>query len=139
MYSLLYWVTSGGRNVRLAQWLFGGLYLINLAVVMKIYTRISKVSCQVKVKNHQVQFQHVSHSDKFLVLQAVHFPPILLLFLCVTAHRVHSIFVLRMFNDAVVMLILYIALLFMIENHWILACIVYRYSVLIHLYNVFIF
>ena len=37
-----------------------------------------------------------------------------------------------MFNDAVVMTILYIALLLMIENHWILACIVYRYSSVLH-------
>ena len=54
VYSLLYWVTSGGRNMRLAQWLFGGLYLLNLAVVLRIYTRISKVSCLFYVNSNFV-------------------------------------------------------------------------------------
>lgn len=41
-YSALHWLTNGGKNILLAQMLFGGLYLGTLAVVMGCY-RMCKV------------------------------------------------------------------------------------------------
>lgn len=39
----LYHATGRGSDVRLAQYLFAGLYLINLLLVFRIYCRTSKV------------------------------------------------------------------------------------------------
>ena len=43
VYSVLYWVTSEGRNVLLAQHLFSLLYLANLALVFRIMVSTRKV------------------------------------------------------------------------------------------------
>lgn len=42
IYSALYYITDGGRNILLAQIIFGGLYLGSLSVVMACY-RLAKV------------------------------------------------------------------------------------------------
>ncbi|MCJ1472294.1 dolichyl-P-Man:Man(5)GlcNAc(2)-PP-dolichol alpha-1,3-mannosyltransferase [Lambiella insularis] len=42
IYSVLHWLTDGGKNILLAQMLFGGLYVGVLAVVMGCY-RMCKV------------------------------------------------------------------------------------------------
>lgn len=41
-YSALYWITDKGKNIKLAQGLFAGLYLATLALVMQCY-RLAKV------------------------------------------------------------------------------------------------
>jgi alpha-1,3-mannosyltransferase len=40
IYSVLYWITDEGRNIALAQWTFGGVYLGGLAVVMMCYRMV---------------------------------------------------------------------------------------------------
>lgn len=42
IYSALYYITEGGKNILLAQIIFGGLYLSTLGVVMACY-RLAKV------------------------------------------------------------------------------------------------
>ncbi len=42
IYSGLYFITNGGRDIRLAQWAFMVLYLVALAVVIQCY-RLAKV------------------------------------------------------------------------------------------------
>jgi alpha-1,3-mannosyltransferase len=44
MYTALYWITEQGKNILLAQIIFGVLYLVTLAVVMACY-RQARVSC----------------------------------------------------------------------------------------------
>lgn len=43
IYTALYWITEQGKNILLAQIIFGVLYLVTLAVVMACY-RQAKVS-----------------------------------------------------------------------------------------------
>lgn len=50
----------------------------------------------------------------------------MLLFLGITGYRVHSIYVLRLFNDPVAMLLLYLAVLFLLQNQWAYGCALYR-------------
>lgn len=63
-----------------AQWLFAGLYLVTVGLVLALYIRTKKT-------------------------------PLPALLLLVLSKRVHSIFVLRMFNDCVAMAFLYAATL----------------------------
>ena len=100
VYSGLYYITDYGSDIKLAQWIFAGLYLANLTVILLIYLQINKTQ---------------------------RYPPYMLVFLGCTAYRIHSIFVLRLFNDPVAMFLLYLAVLLFINHSWTLGCAVYRY------------
>ena len=64
----------------LAQYIFAGLYLANLGLVFRIFIRTEKL------------------------------PPYVLALMCLTSYRVHSIFILRLFNDPVAVLFMYLAI-----------------------------
>lgn len=42
-FTALYYITSYGKNIRLAQYIFCGFYLITLALVFRIYSKSKKV------------------------------------------------------------------------------------------------
>jgi len=79
-YMGLYYVTSQGTNIILAQYIFAALYLANLGLVFRIFLRTEKL------------------------------PPYVLALMCLTSYRVHSIFILRLFNDPVAVLFMYLAI-----------------------------
>ena len=51
--------------------------------------------------------------------------------MCCVSYRIHSIFILRLFNDPVAMIFLYLALNFFLTNHWTLGCISFRYDAIL--------
>ncbi|POY72077.1 hypothetical protein BMF94_4884 [Rhodotorula taiwanensis] len=81
LYSALSWLTDRGKHLERAQWAFAGVYLATLAVVLFGVYR----------RNRRI-------------------PPYVLPLLSISK-RLHSIYMLRMFNDCVVMLLVYAALL----------------------------
>ncbi|KAF2268831.1 Lethal(2)neighbour of Tid protein, partial [Lojkania enalia] len=86
IYHLLYKLTDHGRDIQLAQYIFGGVYLFTLAVVMHCY-RAAKVPPYV-------------------------FP------LLILSKRLHSIFMLRLFNDCFVVLGFFLAIYSFQKNQW---------------------
>ncbi|XP_017108391.2 lethal(2)neighbour of tid protein [Drosophila bipectinata] len=88
IYSALYFVTSQGANVRLAQYIFAGIYLLQLALVLRLYAKSRKV------------------------------PPYVLVLSAFTSYRIHSIYVLRLFNDPVAVLLLYASLNLFLDRRW---------------------
>lgn len=88
IYMAFYYVTSRGVNIRLAQYIFIGIYLLQMFLVLKIYTRSRKV------------------------------PPFVLVISAFTSYRIHSIYVLRLFNDPIAILFLYAALNFYLSGRW---------------------
>eukprot|EP01097_Dermamoeba_algensis_P001571 TRINITY_DN1590_c0_g2_i1.p1 TRINITY_DN1590_c0_g2~~TRINITY_DN1590_c0_g2_i1.p1 ORF type:complete len:433 (-),score=101.35 TRINITY_DN1590_c0_g2_i1:146-1270(-) len=60
------------------------------------------------------------------------------LILLVVSKRIHSIFVLRLFNDCIAMLFLYLAILLFIHNKWSLGCFSYSVAVSIKM-NILLF
>lgn len=85
---LFYWVTSHGANIRLAQYIFVAIYLAQMALVLNIYVKSRKV------------------------------PPYVLIISAFTSYRVHSIYVLRLFNDPIAILFLYAALNLYLSDRW---------------------
>lgn len=99
IYSFFYFLTSQGENIRLAQYIFIGIYLLQLCLVLRIYIKTKKV------------------------------PPYVLVITILTSYRIHSIYVLRLFNDPVAVLFLYVALNLFMESKWHLGSIFYSLGV----------
>ncbi|NWV32579.1 ALG3 mannosyltransferase, partial [Grantiella picta] len=104
----LYYATGRGSDIRLAQYLFAGLYLLNLLLVFRIYCRTSKV------------------------------PPYVFFFMCCASYRIHSIFVLRLFNDPVAMAILFLAINLFLEERWSWGCLLFSLAVSVKM-NILLF
>lgn len=88
IYTLFYSITNAGSNIYLAQYIFAIIYLVTLFIVFQLYRKYSNV------------------------------PPFVLIFMCCTSYRVHSIYVLRLFNDTVAMFFLYLSLLYFTGKQW---------------------
>lgn len=86
IYRFLFYLTSSGINIRLAQNLFAGLYLLTLWIVMQCYRRAGV-------------------------------PPYILPLLSLSK-RVHSIFMLRMFNDCFAVFFLWACIWFYQRRLW---------------------
>jgi len=95
----LYYITSHGTNVLLAQYIFAMVYIINLALVFRILVRTKKV------------------------------PPYILAIMSVTSYRIHSIYVLRLFNDPIAVLFLYSAINLFMDSKWSLGSVCFSLAV----------
>ncbi|XP_022258800.1 dol-P-Man:Man(5)GlcNAc(2)-PP-Dol alpha-1,3-mannosyltransferase-like isoform X2 [Limulus polyphemus] len=98
IFLVLYYLTGRGTNIHVAQYVFALLYLLTLLLVFRIYAKCKKV------------------------------PPYALIFMCCTSYRIHSIYVLRLFNDPVAVVLFYCALNFFISSKWTIGAIFYRYK-----------
>ncbi|KAI5734111.1 hypothetical protein M8J77_002575 [Diaphorina citri] len=99
LYTGFYHLTDSGTNVRLAQYIYIGLYIAMLSLVLNVYVRTKKV------------------------------PPHVLIISIFTSYRIHSIFVLRLFNDPLAVLFFYIALNLFLSNQWSLGSAFYSLAV----------
>ncbi|XP_068605200.1 dol-P-Man:Man(5)GlcNAc(2)-PP-Dol alpha-1,3-mannosyltransferase [Brachionichthys hirsutus] len=108
VFTALYYVTSHGANVRLGQYIFAAFYLITLLLVFRIYYYTKKV------------------------------PPYVFFFVCCASYRIHSIFVLRLFNDPVAMMLLFAAVNLFMDGRWTLGCGLYSLAVSVKM-NVLLF
>ncbi|XP_012216357.1 lethal(2)neighbour of Tid protein [Linepithema humile] len=107
-FSGLYYITSNGTHIKLAQYIFAALYLVLLTLVFRIYARTKKV------------------------------PPYILILMCCTSHRIHSIFVLRLFNDPLAMVLLYMSINWFLDDKWYLGSIFYSLAVSVKM-NILLF
>ncbi|KAL6256849.1 hypothetical protein P5V15_011785 [Pogonomyrmex californicus] len=108
VFSGLYYITSHGANIRIAQYLFAILYVLTLTLIFRIYARTKKV------------------------------PPYVLILMCCTSYRIHSVFVLRLFNDPVAMVLLYASINAFLDNRWYLGSVLYSLAVSIKM-NILLF
>lgn len=108
VFTVFYHITDKGRNIRLAQYIFCVIYLVTLLIVFDIYRKCRRV------------------------------PPYIFFFMCCASYRIHSIYVLRLFNDPVAMLFFYFAVSLMIRDHWALGCLFYSLAVSVKM-NILLF
>jgi len=108
IFSGLYFITDQGKNIRLAQYIFVGLYLLMLVLVFYIYGKIKKV------------------------------PPYVMFFICCASYRIHSIFILRLFNDPVAMIFLYASIIMFMKDRWSIGCVFFSLGVSVKM-NVLLF
>uniref|UniRef100_A0A1I7Y3U4 dolichyl-P-Man:Man5GlcNAc2-PP-dolichol alpha-1,3-mannosyltransferase n=1 Tax=Steinernema glaseri TaxID=37863 RepID=A0A1I7Y3U4_9BILA len=108
IYRFLYSLTDAGTNIRRAQYIFGALYILTILLVFRIYAKTRSI------------------------------PPFVLILLCCTSYRIHSIFMLRLFNDPVAMFLLYLAVNLFISQQWFLGCVLYSLAVSVKM-NILLF
>ena len=81
-------------------------------------------------QNSSANFPHYlpdsHHSSDDVCCRCVQVPPYCLFFMCCASYRVHSIYVLRLFNDPVAMLFLYAAVNLFLSDQWAAGCLFYR-------------
>lgn len=98
LFSGLKAVTEDGQDIFKGQIIFAAMYIVVLAVVLRLYTKGNAV-----------------HPSWFLLL--------------ILSKRVHSIFMLRMFNDCAAVLLGYLALYAFTEKRWYLGSFLYSGAV----------
>uniref|UniRef100_A0A8R1DNP6 dolichyl-P-Man:Man5GlcNAc2-PP-dolichol alpha-1,3-mannosyltransferase n=2 Tax=Caenorhabditis japonica TaxID=281687 RepID=A0A8R1DNP6_CAEJA len=108
VYRVLHFFTDSGKDIRQAQYIFQGFYLLNLVFVFRILYKVVRI------------------------------PPVVLFLVTVTGYRIHSIFMLRLFNDPLAMLLFYVALDMFLEEKWFIGCVLYSLAVSIKM-NVLLF
>ncbi|DAZ98135.1 TPA: hypothetical protein N0F65_003121 [Lagenidium giganteum] len=107
LFSVLHSVTDNGEDIRRAQYIFLGFYLITIATLLAIYYR-ARVC-----------------------------PPWVVIFICVSK-RLHSIYMLRLFNDGVAMMLLWTAVYLFMRQKWRIGCAIFSFAVSIKM-NVLLF
>ncbi|XP_069928529.1 dol-P-Man:Man(5)GlcNAc(2)-PP-Dol alpha-1,3-mannosyltransferase isoform X2 [Oryctolagus cuniculus] len=104
----LYYATGRGTDIRTAQNIFAVLYLATLLLVFLIYHQTCKV------------------------------PPFVFFFMCCASYRVHSIFVLRLFNDPVAMALLFLSVNLLLAQRWGWGCCCFSLAVSVKM-NILLF
>ena len=108
IFSGLYYITSQGVNIKLGQYIFFLMYIIFIALIFKIYYKSQRV------------------------------PPYVMFFICCASYRIHSIFILRLFNDPVAMLLFYAALICFLSHRWTIGCAMFSLAVSVKM-NILLF
>ncbi|KAH8678991.1 glycosyltransferase family 58 protein [Tricladium varicosporioides] len=96
IYLALYHITDKGKNILLAQRIFGVLYLATIAIVMACYRRAKA--------------------------------PLYIFPMLVLSKRLHSIFVLRLFNDCLAVFFLWAAIYTFQRRYWTLGSLTYSFG-----------
>ncbi|KAF4636277.1 hypothetical protein G7Y89_g1808 [Cudoniella acicularis] len=96
IYLALYYITDKGRNILLAQRIFGVLYLATIATVMACYRRAKA--------------------------------PLYIFPMLILSKRLHSIFVLRLFNDCFTVFFLWVAIYTFQRRLWTLGSLTYSWG-----------
>ena len=118
LYRWLRHVAGGdGTDIRAAQYAFGALYVMNAAVVLSLYTLVVR---QLRRSDRtELSLAHMTWSWR------------LAMGLACLSKRIHSIFVLRLFNDAPAMFLLYVSTFLFAKSMWRTGCLVFSLSVCI--------
>lgn len=115
------WLTDNGTNILKAQYIFAGIYVLQLALVLSIYTHVMRSLLKTKNDWKYVWTWRLAMG-----------------FMCLSK-RVHSLFVLRLFNDGVAMFLFYLSVYFMvINNRWHFGCFIFSLAVSVKM-NILLF
>jgi alpha-1,3-mannosyltransferase len=121
--------TDQGTNIRVAQHIFLVAYVLTQGAVLLLYqTRIRSIRNNAGSVVRMTEASRIRQVWSWRVAMAV---------LCLSK-RMHSIFLLRLFNDGPTMLLLYVSVILFARNQWFAGCVLYSLAVSIKM-NVLLF
>ena len=129
MYGFFKWLTSGGSNVVVGQYLFCALYILNAAIILTMYNLLGRSMYSLiksSVSKNSIQPCHTIWSWRIAMV------------ITCLSKRIHSIFVLRLFNDGPCMILFYMSVLQFAKSRWRLGCVLFSLAVSIKM-NVLLF
>ena len=138
LFAVLRWITKTGTNIQMAQYIFLAMYLALQALVLAIYTRAARF---ISKNNHTtISKEESTNQQPQLQWQEAHsmWSWRIAMGLCCCSKRLHSIFMLRLFNEGPTMVLLWLCLYFLLNNHWNSGCCAFSYAVSIKM-NVLLF
>ena len=119
--------STSPEAIQKIQWVFVALYIINCTVVLGLYQNVLNLTRRQANNNHKLQSSGRVWSWRVAMG------------ITCLSKRIHSIFVLRLFNDAPAMLMLHFSMyLFACCDAWKLGCVVFSLAVSIKM-NVLLF
>lgn len=124
LYSFLKSATDNGTDISQAQVYFTFICIWNTAIVLMMYsilTRRMTIYCN-------------THSQQVALVWSWR----IAMACCCLSKRIHSIFILRLFNDGPAMLLLYLSMLFFMHNKWRIGCFFFSSGVSIKM-NILLF
>jgi len=107
VFSVLRMVTQNGSNILLGQYMFAAFYLLLMIVLLWLYYKV------IMDNNHESLVGAPKQSNRNYYL-----PAFWTIFLLCASRRIHSIFVLRLFNDGIAMIFVYLAILAFVYDFW---------------------
>lgn len=130
LFALLRQWTSQGNDVVTAQYLFAVLYVLTIALVLCLYYIVLQ-----RIQRERRQQQPTATTS--ITASVVWCWRVAMALVCLSK-RLHSIYVLRLFNDGPAMLLLYASVLCMVHQRWKLGCFVFSLAVSIKM-NILLF
>jgi alpha-1,3-mannosyltransferase len=143
LYSLIQRWTDNGTNVRQAQYIFAFFYVVTQALVLYIYHATLIGAIRYHIIDSEEKTTSALHAKDDSLWKKKQFGYLLwcsrcmMAFLCFSK-RLHSIFMLRLFNDGPTMMFLYASIVSFIHNYWNIGCILFSLGVSIKM-NVLLF
>ncbi|KAL7533030.1 hypothetical protein ACHAXR_006297 [Thalassiosira sp. AJA248-18] len=120
--------STSAEAVRRVQWIFAALYLVNSVIVLALYQRVLQ-----RMRDRQKQTQQSPSTTVIVWYWRI------AMGLTCLSKRVHSIFVLRLFNDAPAMILLHLSIyLFACCDAWTMGCVAFSLAVSVKM-NVLLF
>lgn len=119
IFSVFYYLCEGGKDVRSAQLIFAAIYVATLWIVFRLYMYSTKVESLLDTSPCRLE----SWSDITWVNFKI--PPYAFIFLTLSK-RLHSLYILRCFNDCIVALLLYASILALCRRRWTLSSLLFR-------------
>jgi hypothetical protein len=136
LFGILRWMTSSGENVLQAQYFFLAFYLMIQSTVLLLIQQCVR-SVRTSRRHGGGDGKTGSGDGDLSQAHQIWSWRIAMGSICLSK-RIHSIFMLRLFNDGITMLLLYVSMLLFTKNRWNIGCFVFSLAVSIKM-NVLLF
>ena len=120
IFTAMYYITNEGRNIRCAQTIFAVLYWITCRIVLALYAELFSTRGYLYATGLLQHRNSIKRKANYL---SVILPFTVILLSC--SRRLHSIYLLRMFNDPFSVIFIYIAILLWTKRQWVLGSLFY--------------
>ena len=121
--------STTSEAIRKIQWVFFVLYIVNCAVILGLYQKVLNIA----------RWRNENDNTKTSRMSSIVWAWRIAMGITCLSKRIHSIFVLRLFNDAPAMLMLHLSIyLFACCDAWVMGCVIFSLAVSIKM-NVLLF